>query len=643
MEKLNSIMMQSNALRGDYKNEIVNKTIKEIHDDIVTVFGPGACDAYITKDGQPYYTRDGLEVLESLTFDNKLAEYIRKMIFQAAYDQGKKVGDGTTTMIIFYTNLYRAIRDKFGMEYPISWLREIWNSVVEELVNDLHNKAVPLSKKNLLSMLYTCTQDKEFTAKVYHKLADAILQGAYIIPKKSNIESDLEVETYMEPLVKATRQFTIRPIKTIEPNTVIFHCNGMLDIVHEETYYGLMTLPISKPLEITSVDNGPTMQRYPLNIVILCNGVSEATRQSTKKFVKFLKDSFSDNELRNENNVAIYTLDNYRGMTNDAIEDLSTILTDEVGIGGLVNSLTFETYLYQAFSVEQVAGRKIDDLETFDCDLHNLDKLREMVTHFYPATFDDVEGIKIGKELGPNAQRRYDILRKEIEEEKSESRKYALQKRLQQVYGQFIEVQVGSRLIKDSQRKFELFLDMIISASEASKTGVLTSNSILNAIRIIDQHMDDVENDEPEETPEGAMVYNPDDDSSLDKDKSVRNDILEILLTAMNRTLYDMASNIYYLGDYDEFDGILLEHVVTHNIEEFDMTRYTFDQALPEMDVHYEAKKDEVEIDGAIYEIEHTIVEPVGVMENILRNSTLMLELALARTIHVDTFMMNYL
>ena len=34
MEKPNNIMMQSNALRGDYKNEIVNKTIKEI-DDIV--------------------------------------------------------------------------------------------------------------------------------------------------------------------------------------------------------------------------------------------------------------------------------------------------------------------------------------------------------------------------------------------------------------------------------------------------------------------------------------------------------------------------------------------------------------------------------------------------------------------------------
>ena len=84
---MGDLNIQSNALRGDYMHSIIDRTITEIHNDIVSVFGPGAADAYITKDGQPYYTRDGLEVLESLTFDNKLSEYVRKMLFQAAYDQ----------------------------------------------------------------------------------------------------------------------------------------------------------------------------------------------------------------------------------------------------------------------------------------------------------------------------------------------------------------------------------------------------------------------------------------------------------------------------------------------------------------------------------------------------------------------------
>ena len=622
--------IQSNALRGEYKDNIITKVINEIHDDIVTVFGPGATDAYITKDGQPYYTRDGLEVLESLTFDNKLAEYIRKMVFQAAYDQGRKVGDGTTTMTMFYANLYRVMKDdefaynKIIRAEAMSTVRKMWKKVVSDINKKLKERSTTLTESSLMQMLYTCTQDEEFSAKVYNKLKNPILEGAYIIPKKSNIESDLEVTSYMHPLIKATRQFTLRPIKKIEPKTVIFHCNGMLDIVHPETFFGLISIPLSRPLEISSI-NGPTSENVYINIIILCNGITEATRRSTKEFVKFLKDHNQD--INKYHNIAIYTLDNYRGMTNDSIEDLSTIITEEPGLGGLVNSLTFESNLYQAFDIRAAAAAPIEDLETFDADLHILDKMKSMIVQSYPVEFDDVEGIRIDRDLGPVAQKRYDDLRKEIKEEKSESRKFQLQKRLRTVYGQFIEVEVGSKLLKDSQRKFELFLDMIISAAEGVKYGVLESNSILNVIQIT----------------YGMINF----DVYKDTNTNLYYDILQTIHRAMLLTFRDMMGGLYYLGDdIEENITWLNELIIGSDIKQFDVTNTSsIKDAMNNTNHEEHSIVVGTDDSGNDIKVEFTsqIVEPVTVMSNMLDNSVIMMELANAKTFHIDGFMMNYI
>ena len=627
---MGDMSIQSNALRGEYKDNIITKVINEIHDDIVTVFGPGATDAYITKDGQPYYTRDGLEVLESLTFDNKLAEYIRKMVFQAAYDQGRKVGDGTTTMTMFYANLYRVMKDdefaynKIIRAEAMSTVRKMWKKVVSDINKKLKERSATLTESSLMQMLYTCTQDEEFSAKVYNKLKNPILEGAYIIPKKSNIESDLEVTSYMHPLIKATRQFTLRPIKKIEPKTVIFHCNGMLDIVHPETFFGLISIPLSRPLEITSI-NGPISENVYINIVILCNGITEATRRSTKEFVKFLKDHNQD--INKYHNIAIYTLDNYRGMTNDSIEDLSTIITEEPGLGGLVNSLTFESNLYQAFDIRAAASAPIEDLETFDADLHILDKMKSMIVQSYPVEFDDVEGIRIDRDLGPVAQKRYDNLRKEIKEEKSESRKFQLQKRLRTVYGQFIEVEVGSKLLKDSQRKFELFLDMIISAAEGVKYGVLESNSILNVIQIT----------------YGMINF----DVYKDTNTNLYYDILQTIHRAMLFTFRDMMSGLYYLGDdIEENITWLNELIIGSDIKQFDVTNTSsIKDAMNNTNHEEHSIVVGTDDSGNDIKVEFTsqIVEPVTVMSNMLDNSVIMIELANAKTFHIDGFMMNYI
>lgn len=629
------INIQSNALRGDFMHEIVDRTIHDIHEDLVTVFGPSASEAFLTKEGHSYYTRDGLEVLESLRYSNTLSEYIKNIIYQASYDQGKHAGDGTTTLAVLYTNLYQRIREisEFLEPFGMTYIRKIWKNIIEDVKFKLKYHKTDMTDEMLKSVLFTCTQDQDLAAKIYCTLKDAILSGAHIIVNKSNMESDFSVTSYRNPLIKARREFTIRPIKSTEQNTVLFHCNGTLDIAHTEVLQGLFMMELN---------NNTGASLHP-NIVILCNGTTDVTRRTLKDFVKMLQENNVD--VNQFNNIAIYTITNYRELDEKSLEDISTIITDEYGIGGLVNALTFESLIYQSFSMGSNESLRVQSLETFDSDPHHMDRMRDLLFHPREVQFDDQEGIRIMSPLGPVAQKRYEDLKKEFDEEKSDVTKYQLNRRLKTIYGQFIEVEVGSTLVKESQRKYELILDAIISTMEGVESGVLRGNSILYMYYVM---------------------------SDVDINKYDASDAYSLLSYALKRsildTFIDMIKGIYYLGDentvvsdgdtsgpnlteYETCVSGLLDRTCISSIETFkidmdneiSLTDLLTEEVDQRPDRRVLIKNDEGE--DECVDIQDMIVEPLSITTHMLNNSMIPIELALAKTFHVPGYetMGNYI
>ena len=114
--------------------------------------------------------------------DNDLSMYVLKFMYRAVERQARVVGDGTTTLSILYTNLYRLLRK----ENP-SFTRKEWEDGIREINENIMKYAEPLTKENMLNMFYTCTQDMELSQVLFDKLADAILEQAYIDIRKSNI------------------------------------------------------------------------------------------------------------------------------------------------------------------------------------------------------------------------------------------------------------------------------------------------------------------------------------------------------------------------------------------------------------------------------------------------------------------------
>lgn len=622
--------IRSNMVRGEYMRDIVDRTIREIHDDLATVFGPFATDAYIMQGGNTYYTRDGKENVRSMQFDNALAEYVLKILFQAICDQAEKVGDGTTTMGVFYTNLYQMMRANSA---DIRLDRDTWNLAVAQVNNEIRAQKQSMTEDDLLQMLFTCTQDAELSSKIYTKLKDAIMANAYVVITKSNIASDFNVTVSTNPMIKAYRQFSLRPVQKVEPACTILHCNGVLDISHVDVLLSMIArVPVSGP------DDNPTY--YPKTIVLLCNGISEGTRVALKEVIQRMNSiKNSGGRIENYNNLAIYTLRDYRSYTPDQLEDLSTIITDEYGIGGLVHQLTFESTLYQAMRAQNIAQTEdgsppdegIAELNRFDADMHHIMRMQEMLDDRYEVEFDEIEGIRIKKPLGPIAQRRYDELRQQIRDEKVPINRINLNKRLRSMYGQFIEVEVGSRLLKDSQRKYELILDAVLAAGQGVEFGVLRANSILVAIRAADTLY------------EKHLTY-PNDPFVMQ---------FKLIRDALVKTIYDMVSPVYNAGSGDDALEFLLGLIKNGRLGDFDLKRgNTLQEALPSMDTEEKAPsrkhtinliaETEDEEDQTI-EFTEQIIEPVSVITTILQNSTMMLELATARSFHLSDWCNNYI
>lgn len=593
-----------------------------------TVFGPYATDAYIYKDDQQYYTRDGKEVLASINYDNDIARNVRNMLYQAVHRQGTMVGDGTTTLTMLYTNLYKCIvneMEKTGKDFNISVMRPAFKKVINRVNEFIKKSAVPVTREHIKSLVYTCTQDPDLAELFYKNLTDAVLDEAYIVINKSNVDTEFTMTVHENPIIKADKQYSLKPFvdNGVVDNVSVFYCKGMLDISDPRTLLGLAAKLL----------NNQSGEVIPHTVMILCHGVNETTRKTLKEFTAIMNEQAKVNpdfKLDMLTNIVIYTIRDYRKFDSEMTQDLVTYLYEVEGIGGIVNQLSFESLMYQALINPDTIGGKIEALETFDSDPADLEKLKEVFLDMHTVSVDSIEGIRFGKPMGKLSTARYDELRKAIEEEKVPVKQLELRKRLRALYGKFIEVEIGSKLMKDSQRTYELMLDAVLSASEAVRHGALTHNSLIEAYIAADDIY--------------SAICDPDNDEYDDLRNEPCWTSLEFIRDAIRMTIEDMIENRLVgdnsaeladdcfhhgldIGINNPYDGIKTFNLKRENPDDI----FSLDIVDPKI----------VTANGE--EIDPTIIEPVTIITTLLENSVIALELATAKLMTTGSYMMNFI
>ena len=583
--------IDSAAVRGEFMRDIVNRTIRDIHDSIGTVFGPNAADAYIHKNGQLYYTRDGKEVLASMNYDNVIANDVLKMIYQAVERQATLVGDGTTTLTMLYTNLYNEIRQNDILTGShLNDIRRVYKELTGEINEEIAKRSQKMSDDKFRDMLYTCTQDVELTELIHEKLGDAVKEQAYMVIEKSNIDNEMEITMHDEPLINAEKiysTFSVPQDATRVDNTIIFYVDGVLDIANPVTLTNLASMSTEAEME-----DGIKAS----NILILCTGTTEITRKNINIFQKTVSDLMAKNPNATLNNIIIAKILNSLDYTEDMKEDLIAYLYNDIGVGSVVQSITFESLLHQAFGFTDNDNKPVEQFVAYDFDPHTLDTMREAYLTRRGIAFAPGKGLRLYGQMPFVARTRYDELVHQIEVEKSAVDRVRLEKRLRTVYGKFIEVRVGSTLIKDSQRKYELILDAVKSAMNAYKEGVLYGNSILHARAVVNDTLNKL-NDQILRM------------ESLDSDPKLvlKYQLCSALYGALVDTFVDLTCN-----ESRNF---------TDNPETFNLNME----------------------DSITDTISGDIVEPVSIITTIIKNSTMCFELALSQLFCVDVSVRNYI
>lgn len=623
--------IQSNSIRGAYKNEIVDKTMTEIHDMIKTVFGPYATDAFIVKDNvslnKTYYTRDGKEVLNSLSFSDPVANYIKSILYQAVERQGSKIGDGTTTLAVFYANLYQVIRSSTKIyNFSLTDIRKVWNKIVNNMNSLLENVSTKeISRDMFASMIYTCTQDAELTKYFTDNIANKLEEGMYVTVNRSTSDTELEVVVNDKPLIKAELLNSLYHMKSNEFNAITLFVNGPLEINNVET--------ISLLCE--------TQFGACKNIVIICANTAPSTRAVFKQYLSQIGEyarSIGKDISEICNNLIIMKISDFMQYPTVMVEDLATYIYGTDFITGIISPITFESLLWQSMkSLLSSYGSNVKDvptLETFEFDPKHIDHVKNALIRVYPVVYDETKGLQLSIPMNTVAQNRYNELRKSIDEEKISTKRGENIKRLKSLYGRFIEVNIGSKLMKDGQRKYELALDAVLSSVNARTYGALRTNSICAAYCAARE----------------VLVYNLLDSSS----NGIETTCAEIIVEALERTIFDMVSNAFPNTTYEAFDELLKKGPYVSTVSE--TPTYTLSGITNPYDCNFKFNLNRsnitdifnpdyvdppIEIDG--FSIQNTIVEPLPIITSILENSIMMVELACAKMINISSFIGNYI
>lgn len=611
-----TIQMKSNSIRGAYKDAMVDKAIDEIHEAIATVFGPHATDAYILKESQSlnktYYTRDGKEVLHSLGFDNPVANYAKSILYQAVERQGTKVGDGTTSMAVFYTNLYRELRASSVIkEHSLTDLRRVWNLIVSQInlrLNELASKE--LTPDMMASMIYTCTQDADLTKMFAEKIADKIESGAYVTINRSDSDDEVTVEVNDKPLIKAELLTTLYRSDTSKFSAVPIFVNGNLDIANIETLDILCNTNFGRKI----------------NFLFICSGTSQVTRNTIKDYMlraKYAADKSNTTVDKMLNNIIIMKIPDFNMYPSEMVEDLSVYLYGTENTVGIVSPITFESLIWQTMKKLASPDVTVETLETFDFDPKHIEMMSRALTRECEVEYSEIDGLKLDLPMNDVAEDRYNKLREAIDAEKSTMKKNDLIRRLKSLYGQFIDVRIGSKLLKDSQRKYELMLDAVVSATNAKTFGALRCNSLCAALAVCNSYRN-------------ANDIVPD---------HIASECLKVIANALTDTMCDMAENAIPDIDRERFSRVAnhelrsLEAIKTNHIK-FNLNRVISSYA--EIFARSDLSED-VPIAVGEFTIKNEIVEPVLIITSILEDSTMMLELACAKMFNIDSFLGNYI
>ena len=179
---------------GEAKDKLV-KGINKIAAAVSSTLGASGRTVVIEDDfGNPYVTKDGVTVANSIMLMNPVENLGASMMKQAAQQTANIAGDGTTTSIVLTQAIIDCYHKLKGENYSFRDIKSGINKFKDNVIGLLESKAIDVDDKKLDDVSIISTNNDEELGKLIAKAFRSAGDNG-IVTMETSSNSDTHVET----------------------------------------------------------------------------------------------------------------------------------------------------------------------------------------------------------------------------------------------------------------------------------------------------------------------------------------------------------------------------------------------------------------------------------------------------------------
>ena len=279
----------------------MEKGIEKLYNAVKVTLGPKGRNVIIEQEfGSPLITNDGVTIAKSIELKNKYENLGAKMLIEAATKTNDVVGDGTTTAIIFATNLIKEGLNLINNGYNPVDLRKGYEFYLPFIISEINKVSENITSAADLNKVAVISSGRKLVGKLLEEAYNNIgIDGLITIQESRGIDSTVEVtqgysfdRTLLSPYLASDENGKLE----LE-NPLIFVTNKKITTMPEIVPYLEEAIKKTRPLLIICDD----MESSVLNAVV----VNKLRGVFNCAVVK--SPSYGDRKIKQLEDIAAYT------------------------------------------------------------------------------------------------------------------------------------------------------------------------------------------------------------------------------------------------------------------------------------------------------------------------------------------------
>jgi chaperonin GroEL len=170
----------------EYEEKLKN-AMEKVSNFVLSTYGPYGQNILINKNGKSFLTKDGVTVARAISSKDSIESAIIDIIKQTAESTVKEAGDGTTTSILFLSQLLGEIKDLLKVtsknDITPSLVKEKFENLFDKLFAELQKNSKEISsKEDLYKIAYMASNGDKLISELVSDLIDQVgVSGSAVI------------------------------------------------------------------------------------------------------------------------------------------------------------------------------------------------------------------------------------------------------------------------------------------------------------------------------------------------------------------------------------------------------------------------------------------------------------------------------